>query len=122
MYTMRFIVALLLTAVLSFFAGLYFPWWSIAVVAFAVALLIPQRTASAFLSGLLGIFLLWALLSVWIDVKNESILSHKISQLLKLGGSSALLIIVTALIGGLAGGFAAMAGNSLRPAPKVRRA
>ena len=43
------------------------------------------------------------------------------AEIFKLGGSSILLILVTALIGGLVGGFAAMAGSSLRPAQKVRR-
>lgn len=118
---MRFILSILLTVVFSFFAGLFLPWWSIAIVALAVALLIPQRISKAFLSGLLGIFLLWTVVALWIDIKNDSILSHKISQLFKLGGSSILLILVTALIGGLVGGFAAMAGSSLRPAQKIRR-
>src|SRR5574337_767736 len=118
---MRFILSILLTAVLSFLAGMFLPWWSIAIIAFLVALLIPQKTSSSFLSGLIGIFLLWAIVASWIDIKNNSILSHKISELFKLGGSSILLILVTAFIGGLVGGFAAMAGSSLRPAPKVRR-
>ena len=117
---MRFILAILLTALLSFLAGLYFPWWSIAIIAFGVALLIPQRLWAGFLSGFLGIFLLWALVAAWIDTKNESILSKKIAQLLPLGGSAFLLILVTAFIGGLVGGFAAMAGSSLRPAKKRR--
>jgi hypothetical protein len=118
---MRFILSILLIAALSFLAGLFLPWWSIAIVAFLIALLIPQRISKAFLSGLLGIFLLWTVIALWIDIKNDSILSHKVSELFKLGGSSILLILVTALIGGLVGGFAAMAGSSLRPAPKVRR-
>lgn len=112
---MRFILSVLLTATLSFLAGLFLPWWSIAIIAFLIALLIPQRIGSAFLSGLIGIFILWAGVAFWIDIKNNSILSHKISELLKLSGSSFLLIIVTALIGGIVGGFAAMAGASLRP-------
>jgi hypothetical protein len=75
----------------------------------------------SFLSGLVGIFLLWTIVASWIDIKNSSMLSHKVSELFKLGGSSILLILVTALIGGLVGGFAAMAGSSLRPAPRVRK-
>ena len=118
---MRFILAMLLTTTLAFLAGLRLEWWSIAVVAFVVALLFPQRTAKAFLSGLLGIFILWGIVASWIDIKNNSNLSHKIAELFKLGGSSVLLILVTALIGGLVGGFAAMAGSSLRPVPKLRR-
>ena len=118
---MKFVLSILLTAALSFLAGMFLPWWSIALIAFLVALLIPQKISSSFLSGLLGIFLLWTILMFWIDIKNNSVLSQKISELFKLGGSSILLILVTALIGGLVGGFAAMAGSSLRPAAKVHR-
>lgn len=118
---MRFLLAILLTAVLSFLAGLFLPWWSIAVIAFLVALLIPQNIGPAFLAGLLGIFVLWAVVASWIDIKNNSLLSHKISELMKVGGSSVLLIVITALIGGLVGGFAAMAGSSLRPLRRIRR-
>lgn len=118
---MRFLLSILLTAVLAFLIGMWLPWWSIAIIAFLVALLIPQQLSFAFLSGFLGIFILWAVIATWIDIKNKSILSHKISELMKLGGSSFLLILVTALIGGLVGGFAAMAGSSLRPARKLRR-
>jgi hypothetical protein len=118
---MRLILSVLLIAALSFLAGMFLPWWSVAIVAFIVALLIPQKIAMSFLSGLIGVFLLWAIVTLWIDIKNNSVLSHKVSELFKLGGSSILLIFVTALIGGLVGGFAAMAGSSLRPAPKVRR-
>jgi hypothetical protein len=61
----------------------------------------------------LGVFLLWAIVALWIDLKNESILSHKIAQIFPLGGSSFLLILVTAVIGALVSGFAAMSGASL---------
>ena len=115
---MRFLIAVLLIMLLSFIAGLYLPWWSIAPVAFLVALLLALGVGRSFLAGFTGIFLLWALLAFWIDVKNESVLSHKIAQLFPLGGSTFLLILVTAFVGALVAGFAAMAGGSLRP---VRR-
>lgn len=118
---MRFLLAILLTAALSFLAGLFLPWWSIAVIAFLVALLIPQNIGPAFLAGLLGVFVLWIFIASWIDIKNNSILSHKIAELMKIGGSSVLLILITGLIGGLVGGFSAMAGSSLRPERRVRR-
>lgn len=111
---MKFVLTTLLTCLLSFVAGLYLPWWSIAVVAFLSALLMQPKIWVGFLAGFLGVFLLWALLSFWIDTANESILSHKIAQLFSLGGSSLLLILITAFIGGLVGGFAGMAGSSIR--------
>jgi len=118
---MKFILALLLTATLCFLAGLRLEWWSIAIVSFLVALLIPQKIGGAFVSGFVGVFILWATLAIWIDSRNGNMMSYKIAELFKLGGSSVLLILVTALIGGLVGGFAAMAGSSLRPVPKLRR-
>lgn len=118
---MRFFLAVILIILLCFIAGLYLPWWSIALVAFLVALLLSLGAGRSFLAGFSGVFLLWALLSFWIDVKNESVLSHKIAQLFPLGGSSILLILITALIGALVGGFAAMAGGSLRPARHTRK-
>ena len=111
---MRFLLATLLTTTLSFIAGLYTPWWSIAIIAFLVALFIKQKIGWAYLSGFAGVFLLWGILSFIIDIKNKSILSHKMAQLFPLNGVSILLILVTALVGAVVGGFAAMSGSSLR--------
>ncbi|RYY86140.1 MAG: hypothetical protein EOO15_15270 [Chitinophagaceae bacterium] len=111
---MRFLVSILLIALFAFIAGRYLPWWSIAIVAFAVGVLLPQRLLHSFLAGFLGIFLLWFLLALWLDTKNEHLLSRRIAELFHLGQSSILLMIVTALIGGLVGGFAALSGASLR--------
>lgn len=111
---MKFLLATLLTASISFLAGLYSPWWSIAVVAFLVAVLIHQRLGLAFLSGFAGIFLCWGILALWIDLKNNHVLSHRIAQILPLGGSPVLLILVTAVVGAIVGGFAALSGGSLR--------
>ena len=111
---MKFIVALLLTTLLAFIAGLYLPWWSIAIVGIVVALLVHQRALKAWLSGFLGVFILWAGLAWWIDMKNNGILSEKIASVLPMGGSSVVLILVTGIVGGLVAGFAAMSGSYLR--------
>jgi hypothetical protein len=113
---MRFLLATLLTAALSFIAGLYLPWWSIAFVAFLVALLIRQRIAWAYLSGFTAIFFLWGGLATIIDIKNKSMLAQKIAHLFPLNGNGVLLILITALLGALVAGFAAMSGSSLRQA------
>lgn len=115
---MRFLLATFLTATLSLIAGIYTPWWSIAIISFLVALLIKQRFGIAFLSGFVGIFLLWGGLSFWIDAANKQVLSHKIALIFPLSGSSILLILVTAVVGAMVGGFAAMSGSSLRRAER----
>lgn len=111
---MKFLVALLLTALLSFIAGLYLPWWSITIAAFIVALLVYQKAGIAFLSGFSGLFLLWGSLSFWMDTKNESIFSAKIGALLGIGNNPFLLILITGIVSGLVGGFAAMTGSFAR--------
>jgi hypothetical protein len=115
---MKFIVSLLLTALLSFTAGLYLPWWCIAVCAFIVSVLIFQRPLRAFLSGFAGVFLLWFVFSFMVDSANTHILSHKIAEIFPLGGISFLLILITAIVGGLVGGLAALSGSYLRYATK----
>ncbi|HET6766908.1 MAG TPA: hypothetical protein VFH08_05905 [Chitinophagaceae bacterium] len=112
---MKLVIATILTASLSFIAGIYIPlWWFFAVVALLVALLIHQRAGKAFLAGFLALFILWFILAFWIDNENGGVLSVKIASLLPLGGSKWLLIIFTALIGGLVAGFAALSGSFLR--------
>lgn len=116
---MKFLIATILTALLSFIAGIYISiWWFFAIVALLVALLIHQRAAKAFLAGFLALFILWFILTFWMDSANDSVLSVKIAALLPLGGSKWLLIIVTSFIGGLIAGFAAMSGSYLRSTPK----
>jgi hypothetical protein len=111
---MKFLTAIILTGLLAFIGGLYFPWWSLALAAFLVAVLIHQKAGKAFLTGFLGVFILWAGLAWWIDMKNEGYLSAKIAELLPLEGSRFLLIVVTALIGALVAGFGAMTGSFMR--------
>lgn len=111
---MKFIVAFLLTAFLSYTAGFYFPWWSIAIAAFVVAVAIPQKPLKAFLAGFLSLFILWVVLALYIDMENQHILSIKIAELLFKSHSHALIMSVTGLVAALVGGFAALSGSYLR--------
>jgi len=111
---MKFSVALILTALLSFIAGLYFPWWSIAIPAFLVALLVQQKAGMAFVSAFSALLLLWSGLAWWINVENENILAARIGELLGIGNNPFLLILITGAVGGLVAGFAAMSGSFLR--------
>jgi hypothetical protein len=114
----KYIVSIILTFLVAFVAGIYLPWWGVALAAFLVAVIIPQKPFLSFLAGFIGVFLLWELMAWWIDNRNNSILSQKIAQLFRLN-STGLLILVTALIGAIVAGLAALAGSYLR-APKPR--
>src|ERR1700710_2463059 len=116
---MKPIIAINLTALFAFALGLYFDWWSIAIAAFIVALLIPQKPWLAWLCGFLALFLLWGLVAFFKSHANENLLAIKIASVFPLGGNPYLLIIITALIGGLVASFAALAGSYLRKTKPV---
>lgn len=111
---MKFIVALLLTALLGYAAPLYSPWWTFAITSFVVALAVHQQPGKAFLAGFIGILLLWGTHAWILDSANNHILSRKIAPLLQLGNSGTALILVTAFIGALISGFAALTGSFAR--------
>lgn len=113
---MKQITAIALTAFLAFVAGIYsnLPWWGFAITSLLVSVSIHQKPRKSFVSGFLGLFLLWAGMALLKDVVNEHILSTKVAQILPLGGSYIVLILVTGIVGGLVSGFAALAGSYLR--------
>jgi|SRR5215472_11971883 hypothetical protein len=110
----KYFTSILLTALLAFISGLYLPWWGIALAGFITGIMIPQKPFYSFLSGFIGVFILWEILAWWQDSRNNGILSQKIAQVLPLGGSTVLLILITSIIGALVGGFASLTATYLR--------
>jgi hypothetical protein len=111
---MKSFVSILLMVLLSVVACLYLPWWTIAIVAFIVAALIPQKPLKSFFTGFISLFLLWGGLAWFLSSNNNHLLAHKISVLILKMDSPILLIAVTATIGALVAGFGALAGSFVR--------
>lgn len=111
---MKFIVSAILIILFSFLSCLYFPWWSVAVVALFISVVIQQKHLLSFICGFVSLFLLWGFLSFWISMKNDDILAHRVSLLIFKVDSPNLLIFATALIGAMVAGFAALTGSYLR--------
>jgi hypothetical protein len=111
---MKFIVVTVLIALLSFVACLYLPWWSIALVAFLVSLLIRQKPLASFAAGFIGLFLLWVIIATIINAKNDGVLAARVAEIFPLGGSGIMLIVITGVIGALVGGLAALSASYVR--------
>jgi len=111
---MKVIFKLLFIVGLAYVMLLNFPWWILVVVAFVVSALLPTNDLGAFLSGFLGIGLLWLVMAWKIDVETGSILSSKIAKILPAGGDTTILIILSGIIGGVVGGFSSLSGNLFR--------
>ncbi|UOG75293.1 hypothetical protein MTX78_01540 [Hymenobacter tibetensis] len=105
-----------LILVLAFVGQLFLPWWVITLLCFGLAAWRGLSGGRSFLAGFLGIGLGWVLLAGWLSVRNDGLLAHRVAQLLPLGGQGWLLVLVTAVLGGLVGGLAALAGAWLRQA------
>lgn len=112
-------ITTILIMLFSFLSCLYFPWWSIAVVAFLVALIIPQRPWASFLTAFFALFILWGFLSLIISINNGNILADRVSLLIFKTQSTFLLILVTAFIGALVAGLGGLTASFLRTDKKV---
>lgn len=82
--------------------------------AFIIPIVIPQTHLASFISGFVALFLLWGIMSLWISTSNGNILAHRVSLLIFKADNPYLLILVTALIGAMIAGFAALTGSFLR--------
>ena len=113
---MKFITAIILTALLSFSIGLFpvLPWWSFAITSIIIAIAIHQKPWKAFLAAFIAVFVLWAIIVFVIDNANQHLLSVKVATILPLSGSSFALILLTAFIGGLVAGLSALTGSYIR--------
>lgn len=108
---MRFLLSTALIAVFTLAVTLYLPWWSLAIVAALVCFALRPRPA--FWAGALGVFLLWLVVGLIRDAPNDHILATRMAGVLPLGGQWWLYLLVSAVVGGIVGGFAGWCGASL---------
>lgn len=103
-----------LIACISFGLQFILPWWIGVIVAFAVEVLFGGKTSFAFFSGFYGIFIFWLIYAGIIDFKNDFLLSKKIALLFHLPQIPFVVALLTALIGGLAGGMGSLTASFFR--------
>ena len=100
---------ILLIAFTAWLIGLLMPWWSFAIPCLVLGGWLGKKGKTAFLYGFLGIGGLWLIQAGYIDAANDGILSSRIADLLGLP-HSLFVILLTAVIGGLAGGLSTLTG------------
>jgi hypothetical protein len=113
MNTFKVLIKILLIAALAYLLQNLFAWWVIVIASLLINFIIYSKGASSFLSGFLGIGLLWFFAALIVDIGTDSVLTQKVAQIFTLP-SSGLLVLVTAIVGGLAGGFGGLTGSHLR--------
>lgn len=111
---MKFIARLILISLFALLMAQFLPWWSIIFCSAFMAFVLPGSNINAFISGFLGIGLLWMIVAWTLDVEANSILSSKVVQLLPRVNDPAMLVVLTGVLGGVVGGFSAFTGNSFR--------
>ncbi|HAA11410.1 MAG TPA: hypothetical protein DCE41_06785 [Cytophagales bacterium] len=111
---MRFFVRTLLIAVLAiaFQLGFGWPWWSVVIAGVIGGLLINGLGIGAFMSGFIAMVAVWGIWAYQIDTTTESILTTKVADIIGVG-NPLIIILLTAIVGGLAGGMGALSGWSI---------
>ena len=119
---------IILIALISLLFQFFLPWWIIGPIAFGLAAWKASSGPHAFWSGFLAIFLLWAAMALFKTIPNENLLANRVGQMLGLPALQLnwlIVLLITALIGALAGGFSALAGLYCRQAfltaPKTKK-
>ena len=103
--------------ILSLAFGFVLPWYVALIVSFASAYLIAKSPGHAFLSGFAGLFLSWLVLALLKSIPNDNLLATRVAHVFHLP-NWIVLLLVTAIIGGLVSGMAALSGILLRKAVK----
>ncbi|MCE7068824.1 hypothetical protein LZG74_00830 [Dyadobacter sp. CY327] len=106
---MNFLIILLATALLQIFA----PWWVIAIVPFLVFLVRQTNAANAFWTGFAATGLLWMAYGFYLNFISDGAMSDRIAGIFSLP-NGILLLLVSALLGGLTGGLAGLSGQLVR--------
>jgi hypothetical protein len=104
---------------------LLLPWWSLAGGAFLLGAVGTRRGGQAFGVGFGGAALSWLLPALWLSARNDGLLARRVAGLLPLGGSVPALLLATAVVAGLVGGLAMLAGcwlrQAIRPTPELQK-
>jgi cell division protein FtsX len=106
---MKFALQTLVTLVGCSIVQYFLPWWTMAVIALMAGYVFHNGGTVSFAAGFLGAGALWLMVAYYMDYTTQSILTEKVNKLFPLN-----VLVMTPVIGGLVGGFAALTGTLMR--------
>ncbi|PWK64059.1 hypothetical protein LX99_05105 [Mucilaginibacter oryzae] len=103
----------LIILISSFISSFFLPWWTSCIIAFFTAFLIGKTEKQAFWSGFFSQALVWLILIIISSLPNQFALAGRVSSLFHLPHWS-FLVLLTILLGGVAGGLPSLSGFLIR--------
>ncbi|MBN9483737.1 MAG: hypothetical protein BGO70_09040 [Bacteroidetes bacterium 43-93] len=113
---MKLLLSIFSISVLAGIATWFFPWWMIAVCAFIIPVLLNLGAGKGFVSGALGIMLLWLVVILMRDIPNQHILSSKMATIILGSPNYTVFILITIVLGGLIGGLSGLTAGLMNRA------
>ena len=109
-----FFLKILLIAILAWGMQYVSVWFAGPLMALGVNLFWKGSSTQGFFTGFLGLGLLWFALSLYADLSTGGLLTGKMGLILFQSDSTAIVILVTSLIGAIAGGLCGWVGAMAR--------
>ncbi|RFS16234.1 hypothetical protein [Emticicia sp. C21] len=118
---MSYIIILIVSAI----AQLFLPWWVIAPIAFLVGMMKSKSSSGSFFAGAGAIATLWIAYALYLNMSSDGLMLDRVGGLflesmkfLKNIPYTLSFFVIMALIGGLVGGFSALAGYQFKQLTK----
>lgn len=118
----QFLTDIISALILTFIAYWLLPWWGLGMAGFLFALL-RYRTSirGVLIAGFLSGFICWIAFAGYFNQMNEGILADRIGTLFG-GLSAAVIVLLTAFLGGLTTFLGSWAGLAVKNAVRDYRA
>lgn len=110
---MRFVLGLILVALLAYFSPMFLPWWGIIPLAGIVGFAVGAKWWQSLLYGLIAVGAVWGIYTYSINAANEGILSSRMAKLFNIDGG-VLLVVISTAIGTILSALATTSGALLR--------
>ena len=110
---MKFLLFTLLSALVVVFLNIVAPYWAVMIALTVLAGIIRPSGWGGFFGGGLGMGLIWLGQTVYISAVTSSTLPEKMGALMGLG-SGLNLMLLTAVLGFILGGFSGLLGVMFR--------